>query len=96
MRSAMAAMAALCLAGAVGCSSGKRDVEAPGGGGGVPCAQEIALECGDGMIDACLVDPAAETHVCVAAPDEQAEGGLDGEEGMHDPADIEDAPDGGE
>ena len=99
MKSVLAAVAAVCLAGVVGCSSGTRNVESPGGGDGVPCSQEVALECEDGMIDACLADPAAATHVCVAAPAE-GEGDIDPDaevEGEGDDAgEIEDAPEGGE
>ena len=105
MKSVLAAVAAVCLAGVVGCSSGTRNVESPGGGDGVPCAQEVALQCEDGMIDACLADPAAATHVCVPAPAEgegegEGEGDVDGDaevEGEGDDAGtIEDAPEGGE
>jgi hypothetical protein len=34
---------------------------------GTPCAQEIALQCPDGQVDACLKTPAeGDTHKCVA------------------------------
>jgi hypothetical protein len=34
---------------------------------GTPCTQEIALQCPDGQIDACLKTPAeGDTHKCVA------------------------------
>ena len=34
---------------------------------GQPCTQEIALQCADGQIDACLKTPAeGDTHKCVA------------------------------
>lgn len=36
-------------------------------GDGVPCEQEIALECPEGQIDGCLKTPAeGTTHACVA------------------------------
>lgn len=36
-------------------------------GDGTPCTQEIALECPEGQIDACLKTPAeGDTHKCVA------------------------------
>ena len=35
-------------------------------GGGTPCAQEIALECGAGMADGCM-DGKTTMHACVAA-----------------------------
>lgn len=31
----------------------------------LPCSAEIALQCPDGQIDACIKDPTAATHVCV-------------------------------
>lgn len=35
-------------------------------GDGQPCTQEIALQCPDGQIDACLKQPAeGDTHKCV-------------------------------
>lgn len=40
---------------------------ATGTGDGTPCTQEVALECPDGQIDACLkTPPEGETHKCVA------------------------------
>ena len=34
---------------------------------GQPCTQEIALQCADGQVDACLKTPAeGDTHKCVA------------------------------
>ncbi len=49
---------------------GDTSVKNPDPTAGVPCVQEIALECPDGQIDACLVTPAAaETHTCVAKPE---------------------------
>ncbi|HEU0029393.1 MAG TPA: hypothetical protein VFQ53_02085 [Kofleriaceae bacterium] len=40
---------------------------AAGSGEGTPCAQEIAMVCGDGQIDACLKTPAeGDVHKCVA------------------------------
>lgn len=39
----------------------------PAAGDGVPCSQEIALECPEGQIDGCLkTPPEGETHACVA------------------------------
>lgn len=36
-------------------------------GAGTPCAQEVALVCGDGEIDACLkTPPEGDVHKCVA------------------------------
>lgn len=36
-------------------------------GEGIPCSQEIALECPEGQIDACLKQPPeGDTHTCVA------------------------------
>ena len=36
---------------------------------GPPCAQELALKCPDGQVDACLRNPPwATSHVCVIAP----------------------------
>ena len=36
-------------------------------GDGQPCAQEIAMECPEGQIDACLKSPPeGDTHTCVA------------------------------
>lgn len=36
-------------------------------GDGVPCTQEVALECPEGQIDGCLKTPAeGTTHTCVA------------------------------
>ncbi|MBA3464317.1 MAG: hypothetical protein H0T46_30475 [Deltaproteobacteria bacterium] len=36
-------------------------------GDGVPCTQEIALQCPEGQIDGCLKTPAeGTTHACVA------------------------------
>jgi hypothetical protein len=87
-----AALAAGCLA--FGCSKNTADSQTPGGGGdgdGVPCAQEIALECPEGQVDACLQDPEAASHVCV----EQAGGGIGTEpEEPEEPG--EDATEGGE
>ena len=34
--------------------------------GGVPCAQEIALQCANGMTDGCL-DGKTSVHACIAA-----------------------------
>ena len=46
------------------------DPNAPAGdatGEGVPCEQEIALQCPDGQIDGCLkTPPEGTTHACVA------------------------------
>ena len=36
-------------------------------GDGQPCSQEVALQCPEGQVDACLkTPPAGETHTCVA------------------------------
>ena len=41
--------------------------------GGVSCEKEIALECPEGQIDACLVSPpAGPTHRCVERADADA------------------------
>jgi hypothetical protein len=40
---------------------------AAGTGDGTPCAQEVALQCPDGQIDACLKQPPdGDVHKCVA------------------------------
>lgn len=31
----------------------------------IPCSAEIALQCPDGQVDACIKNPAAATHACV-------------------------------
>ena len=62
---------------ALGCGGSKKTddttVNSGGGGadmaamgGGTPCAQEIALECGAGMVDGCL-DGKTTMHACVAS-----------------------------
>ena len=37
-----------------------------GGGIGIPCTNEIALQCPEGQIDACMKTPGATVHACVA------------------------------
>ena len=40
---------------------------APATGDGQPCAQEVALQCPDGQIDACLkTPPEGDSHKCVS------------------------------
>lgn len=61
---------------ALGCGGSKKtdDTTMSGGGadvamkpgGGTPCAQEIALECGTGMADGCM-DGKTTMHACVAS-----------------------------
>ncbi len=55
-----------------GCTSGLTSVHvclAKDAKAGPPCAQEIALTCPPGQVDACLHNPPqATTHLCVLAP----------------------------
>jgi hypothetical protein len=67
---------------ALGCGGGKKEnttttdmtnttdttdtTDTPQAGAGTPCEQEIALECPEGQIDACLkTPPEGDTHTCV-------------------------------
>ncbi|MGE0872005.1 MAG: hypothetical protein AB7P03_25830 [Kofleriaceae bacterium] len=58
-----------CTSGVDGCTDNKTTVHvciAADAVAGPACSQEIALECPDGQIDACLLSPAAgENHICV-------------------------------
>jgi hypothetical protein len=82
-RGVLGVAAAAWLA-AAGCSRGKSEVNEPPGGSDTPaqggehaaCAQEIALECPDGMADGCARKgddgaPLTAYHVCLPA-EEQA------------------------